>query len=127
MQRGARMPRSRQKPELRRPVLLDTLVSALTVGVDVARLAAAGAMSAAARLSRAASDLVDPKLVAEIPRPAGSSKLPEKALASIGRRKPPAKAAARTARPTAPQKSASSKPAAKPSPRRPRRSGRRAG
>ena len=120
MDGGARKTRSRGEPAPpRRPVLLDTLVSALSVGVDVARLAAAGAMSAAARLSRAATGLVDPKLVAEVPPRAGSSKLPEKALASIGRRKPPAKAAAATDRPAAP-------PVAKRSARRRRRSTRRA-
>lgn len=83
-----------------RRVAFDTLIAALNVAGDIgiievgrmARLAAEGALYAAARLSRAAHDLVDPKLVTPPVPPPDSSDLPEAALAAIGRRKPRQKA-----------------------------------
>jgi CO/xanthine dehydrogenase FAD-binding subunit len=109
------MPKPRRKttagPERR--VVFDTLVAAVSVAGDigtelgrVARLAAQGALTAAVRLSQAANDLVEPKVA----RPAGSSVLPEAALAAIGRGKPRQKAqgprgrAARRRKPLAPRR-----------------------
>jgi CO/xanthine dehydrogenase FAD-binding subunit len=113
------MPKPRRKttagPERR--VVFDTLIAAVSVAGDigtelgrVARLAAQGALTAAVRLSQAANDLVDPKVVRPAGPRAGSSVLPEAALAAIGGGKPrqkaqgPGRRAARRRKPLAPRR-----------------------